>query len=163
MSVTRNETTVRRLLDEVFNQGDLAIVDELFAEAVVFHRSGDGRPVSDARRRIRLFVAAYRTAFPDLRMRIDDLVVTEDAVTVCWTATGTHTGVLTQPEVNAFGVPPTGRAATWSGITLYRLRDGRITESRSYLNGYALLRQLGLVTGLHPPGAGDTSPSARAG
>jgi predicted ester cyclase len=63
---------------------------------------------------------------------------------------------LSQPELGAFGIPATGRAAKWSGISLYHLTDGRITSSRSYSNGYALLRQLGLVTGLTPP----TSPPA---
>ena len=151
MSIERNETAVRRLVDEVFSNGALDAIDDLFAEEVIFHRVGDGQPIADARRRFRLFVTAYRTAFPDLKMQVDELIASEDTVTVCWTAEGTHTGPLSQPEVGAFGVPPTGRSARWSGMSLYHLENGRITTSRSYANGYALLRQLGLISGLVPP------------
>lgn len=159
MSAERNAATIRRLLDEVFSKGALDTIDEIFADTVVFHRVADGQPIPDARRRIKLFITAYRTAFPDLRMEVDELVASEEAVTVCWTAQGTHTGPLSQPEVGAFGVPATGRSARWSGMSLYHLENGRITTSRSYANGYALLRQLGLVTGLVPPPA----PSAGGG
>jgi steroid delta-isomerase-like uncharacterized protein len=153
MSVERNEAAIRRLVDEVFSKGSLDAIDELFADEVVFHRVGDGQPIPNARRRIRLFITAYRTAFPDLKMQVDELIASEEAVTVCWTAEGTNTGPLSQPEVGAFGVPPTGRSAKWSGISLYRLENGRIITSRSYANGYALLRQLGLISGLTPPSA----------
>jgi steroid delta-isomerase-like uncharacterized protein len=157
MSAERNGATVRRLVDEVFNQGALDAIDAIFAPEVIFHRLGDGRPVPDARRRVRLYVSAYRSAFPDLRMQVDELLATEQAVTVCWTASGTHAGPLSHPEVGVFGVPPTGRTARWSGISVYHLVDGRITQSRSYADGAALLRHLGLqvqILAAAPPAEG---------
>jgi steroid delta-isomerase-like uncharacterized protein len=157
MSAERNAATVRRLVDEVFNRGALDVIDELFAEAVIFHRLGDGRPTLDARRRVRLLVTAYRTAFPDLTVHVDDLAATERMVTVCWTNVGTHAGTLSHPEVGAFGIAPTGRAVRWSGVSVYHLVDGRITESRTYADGPALLRQLGLRARIEPvtPASGE--------
>lgn len=159
MSARRNEATVRRLVDEVFNLGAFDVLDELFAGQATFYRLGDGRPISDAPRRMRLFIGAYRAAFPDLHVQVDELIATDETVTVSWTMQGTHTGPFSHPEARTFGLPPTGRVARWGGITLYHLVDGRITSSRGYADAVGLLRQLGLTLAVAPttPETGATS------
>jgi steroid delta-isomerase-like uncharacterized protein len=155
MSADVNTRVVRRWVDEVMSQGRLETIDEVLAETVHFGSGADIRATPDARRRVRAYITAYRTAFPDLTVEIDDLVNAEDAVTLCWTIQGTHLGHFSHPDVESFGLAPTGRAARWSGISLFRLRDGHIVETRSHGDIYRLLRQLGLL-----PAPGPVEPEA---
>jgi steroid delta-isomerase-like uncharacterized protein len=78
------------------------------------------------------------TAFPDLERTIEDLVAEGDKVVARWTAKGTHTGDFQ-------GIPPTGRVATSSGITIFRIADGRIVEEWSESDMLGLLQQLGAI------------------
>lgn len=74
-----------------------------------------------------MFLANYeRGAFPDLRYKIDDLVVEGDHVAVCWTATGTQAG--------EYGtVAATGKPVTWTGMSLFTLKDGKIAAEEANL------------------------------
>ena len=146
MSAEQNERAVRRWVDEVMSQGRLEVIDDVVADHLKTARPMGTTPTGvDMRRRVRAYIAAYRSAFPDLTMTVDDLIACGDAVTLCWTSEGTHTGHFSHPEVQAFGLAPTGRTARWSGITLFRLEDGKIVETRSHGDVYGLLRQLGLL------------------
>ena len=150
MSTEQNARVVRRWVDEVMSQGRLDVIDDVIADNLKPARAGAGAASGvDMRRRVRAYIAAYRSAFPDLTVTEDDLIACDDTVTLCWTSQGTHTGHFSHPEVQAFGLPPTGRTARWSGITLFRLENGQIVGSRSHGDVYGLLRQLGL---LPPPG-----------
>jgi steroid delta-isomerase-like uncharacterized protein len=83
------------------------------------------------------------TAFPDLDRRIDDLIATDDKVVVRWSAKGTHTG-----DFN--GIPASGRVATSSGITIFRIADGRIVEEWSESDMLGLLQQVGAIPSAPP-------------
>jgi hypothetical protein len=63
----------------------------------------------------------YMAGVPDLHATVEDMFAEGDRVAVRWTAEGTHRGEL-------LGIPPTGRPARISGITIYRLAEGRIAE-----------------------------------
>ena len=86
----------------------------------------------------RQFSQAMVTAFPDLDRRIEDLFADGDRVAVRWTATGTHTG-------DFMGIPPSGTTATSSGITIFRIADGRIVEEWGHSDMLGLLQQLGAI------------------
>ena len=81
-------------------------------------------------------VEPFQKAFPDTRHTIEDLVAEGDRVAARISACGTHTGEL-------FGQAPTGRVVTLTGITIYRLVDGRIVE-RWAEHGLGILDQLGI-------------------
>ena len=154
MATERNAEVVRRWVGEVMSAGRLETIDEVLADEVRFGASG-APPIPDARRRVRAYITAYRSAFPDLTVTEDELIACDDTVTLCWTSHGTHLGHFSHPDVQAFGLAPTGRSARWSGISLFRVHDGRIVESRSHSDVYGLLRQLRL---LPPPGPVEASP-----
>ena len=74
-----------------------------------------------------MFLANYeRQAFPDLRYTIDDLVVEGDHVAVCWTATGTQAGEYGTAAA-------TGKPVTWTGMSLFELKDGKIAGEEANL------------------------------
>jgi predicted ester cyclase len=76
-----------------------------------------------------------------LRYTLDELIAEGDAVAVRWTAAGTHEGRAME---GAFaGMRPTGKRVSWSGVTVFHLRDGRIVDDRIQQDLLALLTQLG--------------------
>jgi predicted ester cyclase len=80
----------------------------------------------------------YREAFPDLSMKVEEIVAENDLVAVRWTARGTHKNEL-------FGIAPTGKEATVTGITIDRWAGGKIAESWTNWDTLGLLQQLGAV------------------
>jgi steroid delta-isomerase-like uncharacterized protein len=140
MTLADNKALVRRLFDEVWNTGNVALVDDLLAPDFVDHAAqmGRGDPTRDGfKTQVRLF----RTAFPDGRSQIEDLIAEDDRVVARWTDGGTQRGEW-------MGVPPTGKRVTMSGIDVYRIEQGRIAEFWCSEDELGLLRQLGA---LQPP------------
>ena len=81
----------------------------------------------------------YLTAFPDLRMTIDDLIAEGDKVVTRWTGRGTHRGDLA-------GIAPTGKTATVTGIIISRFAGNKLVEDFESFDEVAMLRQLGVST-----------------
>jgi predicted ester cyclase len=115
-----NAELVRRYFDMVWNQGDLAAVDDFFGdEFTTFGHRGE-----DARALVGAIVATWRAAFPDLRFEIEAEIVSEDAAVHLVTCRGTHTGTFEHP---AFGkLTPSGRP--FAVDQMHRVRDGRIVQ-----------------------------------
>jgi predicted ester cyclase len=111
---------VRRIYEELWNQGDLAVAEEVFA-----------RPES-----VRRYVGAFLAAFPDLVHRVDEMVAEGDRVVACFTAQGRHTGPW-------HGIAPTGKMIRYAGVTIVRLKEGTIVEHRTVWDTLAVLEQLG--------------------
>ncbi len=137
MSVEENEAIVRRYVEEAFNQGNLTVIDELFAPAHINHGSIPGQPVQD-REGMKRVEHATREALPDIRYEIVHLVAQDDWVAHHWTAEATHTGPF-------MGIPPTGRRFSASGMVFTRLQDGKIAEQWRIVDVYGMLQQLGAV------------------
>src|SRR4051794_11805920 len=120
MSAETDKAIVRRFYDEMFSQENLSVVDELFAADYTNHDvSGPpgGWPRGTAG--ATMSVGAYRAGFPDLKFTIDDQVAEDDRVVTRWTARGTNTGSL-------MGMPPSGKPATVTGISIERVAGGKI-------------------------------------
>src|SRR6266849_3851046 len=96
-----NKNVVRRLFEEVWNKGNLPVADELFAENYSHHDSSTpefGRGPASEKKRANL----YRTAFPDVRFTVEDIIAEDETVTARWSCKGTHKGDLS-------GIAPTGK------------------------------------------------------
>jgi predicted ester cyclase len=132
MMVPENEAVVRRFMDELWSDGNLGAADELVAINHVHHLGGEELHGPDG---VKEAVSWLRSAFPDLRFEIDDVVSDGDRVVLRWTATGTHKGTFAD-------VAPTGRRVTWIGCDWFRLRGGQLTEAFVVADGGALYEQL---------------------
>ena len=130
---------VRRLYAAV-NGGDVAALDALFAPDYVRH-DPDSPALPTGSAGFRQLIAAYRAAFPDLQVTIDDLITGDEKVVVRWTARGTHRGAF-------LGQPPTGATVSFTGISIYRLAGGRIVEDWVNRDTHGLRQQFG---GRTPP------------
>jgi steroid delta-isomerase-like uncharacterized protein len=135
-----NKAIARRLIQEAFNEGKLEVIDELAAPGIVSYDSALPEPLVgiDA---TKASITAYREAFPDLAMAVEEQIAEGDLVVTRWTARGTHQGEL-------MGMAPTGKEATVTGITIDRLENGRIVESRTNWDSLGLMQQLGAVPAL---------------
>jgi steroid delta-isomerase-like uncharacterized protein len=133
----QNKAVVRRLIAELWNNGNLSVADQLFTPNYTHHDSstpdfGHG-PESERKR-----AALYRTAFPDLRLTIEDLIAEGDTVVTRWSCHGTHKGDLN-------GMAPTGKQFTISGVTVARLLNGKLAEGYVNWDALGLMQQLGVV------------------
>jgi steroid delta-isomerase-like uncharacterized protein len=137
MSAESNKALSRRLLDEAFNAGNIAVVDELVTPDFVNHDPALPGPVvgPDA---AKASIEGYRAGFPDLRITIEDQIADDEHVVTRWTARGTNEGEM-------MGMPATGKQATVTGITIDRIVNGRIVESWSNWDTLGMLQQLGVV------------------
>jgi steroid delta-isomerase-like uncharacterized protein len=131
-----NAALVRRLFDEVWSKGNLNVADELLASGCTLHDPimGDTKGPDSLKAQVK----EYRSAYPDLRFVIDDLIVSADKVFVRWTGTGTHKGPI-------MGVPPTGKTYAIEGMTSARLANGKILESYSQWDTVKFLQNLGVM------------------
>jgi steroid delta-isomerase-like uncharacterized protein len=148
--MTSNADRTRHSVDQIWQHGNLAILDDAVAPDAVIHDLPPGLPPS--REGLRQFFAAFRTAFPDVRLTVGEQVVDGDRVATRWVATGTHTGPL-------MGIPATGRKTCTHGLIIERYRDGKVVELWSPWDGENMFAQLGLappLPGAEPPRA--TSP-----
>jgi steroid delta-isomerase-like uncharacterized protein len=80
--------------------------------------------------------AAFRAAFPDLRWHVDLMLAEGDLVAARWTASGTNTGPWA-------GMAATGKPATFSGVNIFRIRDGKVAEIWNHRDDLGLAQQLG--------------------
>lgn len=149
MSV-QNTAIVRRFIEEVWSKGDFRVLDELFADGHIDH-SPRSEQFGQGRQGARKFIAAYRGAFPDSRITIEDQFENGDKVVTRWTTEGTHKGEF-------MGMPATGKHATMNGISIDRVVGGKIVESWGSSDRLGMLQQLGIV-----PKPGQVVPSANGG
>ena len=135
MSIEKNTTLVRRFYDEVWNRGDLAVVDEVFAADYVRHdlRPGTAPPGPDGQKAV---AALFRTAFPDVHLAVEFLVAEGAMVVARWAIEGTHTGPWA-------GTAPTGRLVRFAGVNIFRLADGKVAEIWNHRDDLGLIEQLG--------------------
>ena len=136
-----NKAILRRVNEEVFTQGNLALVDELLSPNYLLHDPGiPGGELRGTESFKQQWVSMFRTAFPDLQLSVEDQVAEGDRVATRYTARGTHRGEL-------MGIAPTGKQVTITGITVDRISGGKIEEEWNNFDQLGVLRQLGAVPG----------------
>ena len=137
--------TGRDLIVRLFREVDAGredFVDEFYAIDYEDHTPSRTRGRVSGREGVRQAFALFRKAFPDTRHQLHDVICEGDRVVVRLEAWGTHTGEL-------FGVAPTGKTFSQTGIVIYRLEDNRIRE-RWAMQSSELLEELGVpVDGEH--------------
>ena len=136
-AVSANKEIVRRVVDGVWRDRDLTIIDQLIAEEYVGHDPTQPGPIV-GRDGFKQFVGMYQSAFEDATITIDDQIAEGDQVVTRWTGRGTHTGEL-------MGIAPTGKEVTVSGLTVSRLAGGKIAEEWELMDALGMLVQLGAV------------------
>jgi len=136
MSAEENKAVVRRLVEDVVNRGDLAVVDEIFATNFVNLSLATG--ITPDREGIKQYITILRSAFPDYHNIIEDLIAEGDRVVARVICRGTH-------RADFMGIAPTGRSVAFSAISIFRFAGGRVVERWNNTDDLGLLQQLGVV------------------
>jgi steroid delta-isomerase-like uncharacterized protein len=131
------ELVVRRLIDEGFSQGQLAVCDELVADDMAEHQDFGPDHAAGAEG-VKAVISSLRRGFSDFRLTIEDLVVAGDVVWTRTTATGTHDGVFA-------GNPATGKQIRIDVFDVLRVVDGKIVEHWGVPDRLGVLQQIGAM------------------
>jgi len=135
MSTEENKALARRYIEELFNQKNLATIDELNTPDVVLHNAS---MTIQGREPYKQFVSMYLTAFPDMHMTIEDMIAEGDTVAERVTIRSTHKG-------DFMGIPPTGKQGTVTAIYIVRFANGKGAEVWANADDLGMLQQLGVV------------------
>ncbi|MBW4520112.1 MAG: ester cyclase [Scytolyngbya sp. HA4215-MV1] len=134
MSQQENIATTQRL-GEAINSGNLNALHEVFSPTII-DRDPDPNQGAGPEGFIRFFTG-FRAAFPDLSIRVEQLVADDDNVAIAYTITGTHQGEF-------LGIPPTGQPIKARGVQIARFEQGLIVERWGGSDQLGILQQLGI-------------------
>jgi predicted ester cyclase len=135
MSTEQKKAISRQYIEEIWNSGNLEVVDRIIAEAFVLHRPTRNLIGQEA---LKQYVTAFRKIFPNVRFTIEDQLAKGDQVVTLCTITGTHSGGFP-------GIPPTGTHFTSSGAVVTRLSGGKIFENRAHWARLNMAQQLDVM------------------
>ena len=130
------ETVMRRYWEEGWNQRKWATIDEVVAENHVDHNALPGLPAG--REGQKALMSTYFTAFPDLKIVTEDILVDGENVVTRWTAIGTHNGPL-------MGIPPSGKSMKVAGISIDRVINGQMVEGWYQFDALGMFQQVGAI------------------
>jgi len=142
-----NKAVVRRQTEDLWNQGNLDVIDEIYATDYVRHDPLS--PGISGSEGVKQLIATYRAAFPDIHFTTEDIIAEGDLVAARWTSTGTQTGDLMMDPP----IPATGVQGTSTGISIYRIANGKIVEEWAEWDALGMMEQLGVM----PPTREDYS------
>lgn len=139
MNTERNKDLVRRIYLEIYNNRDLTLIDEIYAEDFVSQPNSINPEGIHGPQGMRRFVTALLHAFPDIHFEILDELAEADRVITRWIMSATLRGEL-------FGFPPTGKAGVLTGITIHRIGDGKLAEAWEEADMLGAFAQFGITS-----------------
>ncbi len=136
MTVDENKALIRRGW-EIANSGNVQAFDEFYDRNVVYH-GGGGEEIRGLEN-LKAFLQGYFTAFPDMKMTVEDVFVEGDRVFSRVRAEGTNSGEL-------MGMAPTGKRVEMRWImNVARIANGKVAEEWEILDEMGMMRQLGVA------------------
>lgn len=131
-----NKDIVRRVVEEIWNRGELDIIDEVYHPE--YSHIDPGNPLVSDLESFRTYVGVLRTAFPDLHVDIDEMICEGDTVAKLWELHATFMS-------DFMGIPANNEPVSLTGITVYRLADDRIKECVWGYDNLGLMQQIGAI------------------
>lgn len=125
-----------------YNTGNLEILDGIVDPQFV--RIADPLSADDLDS-FKKVVTSYRKTYPDFHVTTDERIYAGDKAVVRWTATGTHSGLG--------NLALTGKQVNYTGISISRMKNGKLVEERVEADRLAVMLQLGFT--LTPPSGPD--------
>lgn len=142
----RYERLVRRFYEEAYNEGEYAVLEELFAPAYAgignagYDQGASGPGVA------RQGVERLRTAFPDISFDVRAVYIDGETAVAHLAVTGTHDGPWEiGPADDPFVAEPSGTAVAFGGMRSFRFEDGTVVESFGYGEWLSVAVDLGIA------------------
>jgi steroid delta-isomerase-like uncharacterized protein len=136
---TENKELFRRWFEEVWNKGRVDAIYEMFAEDGIAHGLSDdeGNPLRGPSDFVN-FHATFRNAFPDMKITVEDTISEGDKVAARCSVRGKHTG-------DGLGIAATQTPVEFTGMSIVRIKDGKIVEGWNNFDFMKMYRQLGAI------------------
>lgn len=128
---------MHRWFEEVWNNQNEAAIEEMFAADGVGHGLG-AEPIVGPEM-FKVFHRAFVSAYPDLKVHVEDTVVEGDKIAVRCRVTGSHDG-------HGIGIAPTNTPVEFTGMVIVRMKDGKIAEAWNEFNFMEMYKQVGALT-----------------
>ena len=128
-----NKALIRRFYEELVNERKLELADEMFLEDFDDHAARD-----KGLENFKKLYSAMLGIFPDIQAKIEDLIVEGNKVVARVEFTGTQTGSFR-------GFLPTNRRVSYSGMDIFRFKDGKIAERWALRDFLGMLEKLGHI------------------
>jgi steroid delta-isomerase-like uncharacterized protein len=132
----------------VWNNRNLDYLDEVYSPDFVLHAlwqntSAGGAIEAKGTEPAKQVIGGWFTGFPDIKVTVEDQVAEGDLVASRHSSHGTHTDTF-------MGMPPTGKEAVVTGMTVTRIADGKIVEAWTSWDALGMFEQLGIAPGGPP-------------
>ena len=131
-----NQAKFRRVVEEAFGKGNLNVIDELIDPNMIEHSPVPGQ--EPGLEGLKKLVTEFRTAFPDLRSTVQDLIAEGGKVVGRMTTSGTHRGEF-------MGISATGKRMEISEIRIVRIANGKAVEHWGNSDDLGMMQQLGVI------------------
>lgn len=116
MSLQDNKQLVQRFWEEIWNQGNMAVVNEIVTSDFVLSTPQGDKNGPDG---LKQWVMAIRSAAPDIRFTVDEAIAEGEKVATSWRGHGTNTGPF-------LGRPPSGKPITLTGMSIFQIEDKKL-------------------------------------
>ena len=133
-----NEELIRTACHVIWTEGETDRVGEFYADDFQAHVPAVGPSWGSGVQDLKALADQLRSAFPDYRETVEDLIADGDRVMVRLTVRGTHDGPLA-------GTPATGKAVEIIDHSIFRIENGKIAEQWALSDYMSLYLQLGLI------------------
>ena len=134
-SVEENVALMRKWFDDVWNHGDFQIVRDRMAQHAVGQGQNDRSEPLTGPDEFIAFATRIRAAFPDIRLKVEDIFGAGDRVAVRWTAVMTHTG-------HGLDIAPTNLPVQTNGITIVQIVNGAVAAGWDCWDQAGMMQQL---------------------
>lgn len=136
MTTINIHSSARKIAEDyantIWNQKEISTIDRLVHKDVLIHSLlGDFRGAQAMKE----VVESWLKGFPDLSVKNELIISENDLVSIQWSAKGTHAGEFK-------GKKPRGKSVFYSGVTVYRIKNGQIIEYWAYLDMQHLFSQI---------------------
>lgn len=135
MTSEQNKAIVRRFW-KAYEANDQDTLNEVLSLDLV--AKAPGAPGPQNREMHLQGISAFNAAFSDRNFKVEELIAEGDAVATRTTLQGIHTGEFQ-------GLPPTGKQILATGLTIERIKDGKIVERWFSFDVRGVMQELGLV------------------
>jgi len=137
MAAEQDKALIVRFVEELFNRGNIGIVDEIFAPDFI-EREQLPPGIPSGREGVKVLATMLRSAFPDFKATIDDILAEGDKVVIRMTWSGTQKGEF-------MGVPATGKRVSFGVIDIIRITNGKLVEHWGQMDSMSLMQQLSAI------------------
>ena len=134
MKLEANKAIVRKSNEELWAKAKTSLINELYAPS--------GVPLGFTAEQLKIYIEEFHKAVPDLKLTIKDILAEGDQVVLHFQYSGTNVGPSPHPKLGP--MPPTGRSFAYTGISIYRIANGKIVSDEFQSNWTDMLIKMGI-------------------